>query len=268
MMIQEANAISNKFKKYYVFGRHDASDKGSCEPSIRVRNLQLGISTFWSLEKFESKLAAMKELYESNCSNRGEDVFCDPEDEWEPDITDAPVSSFSRRRSRSMMKNRRISDCLHDMQVHPIRNLHSSHSSGLLEKSNSICSNSAESYLPGICKELIGSSVDFLGQSYDEEKTIVDSLINNFLKIYNGLFAISKAHEEQDEESQDNLFSSDRTLQLLIIQIACAFEQLVVLIKHWLNDFLPCTDLATLEDELRQEVKKLGGYLQLFLQVN
>ncbi|KAI6051554.1 kinesin-like protein KIF14 [Marmota monax] len=266
MMIQEANAISNKFKKYYVFGRHDASDKGSCEPSIRVRNLQLGISTFWSLEKFESKLAAMKELYESNCSNRGEDVFCDPEDEWEPDITDAPVSSFSRRRSRSMMKNRRISDCLHDMQVHPIQNLHSSHSSGLLEKSNSICSNSAESYLPGICKELIGSSVDFLGQSYDEEKTIVDSLINNFLKIYNGLFAISKAHEEQDEESQDNLFSSDRTLQLLIIQIACAFEQLVVLIKHWLNDFLPCTDLATLEDELRQEVKKLGGYLQLFLQ--
>ncbi|MBZ3883002.1 Kinesin-like protein KIF14 [Sciurus carolinensis] len=265
MMIQEANAISNKFKKYYVFGRH-ASDKGSCETSIRVRNLQLGISTFWSLEKFESKLAAMKELYESNGSNRGEDVFCDPEDEWEPDITNAPVSSFSRRRSRSMMKNRRISGCLHDMQVHPIQNLHSSHTSGLMEKSSTICSNSAESYLPGICKELIGSSVDFLGQSYDEEKTIADSLINNFLKIYNGLFAISKAHEEQDEESQDNLFSCDRAAQLLIIQIACAFEQLVVLIKHWLSDFLPCTDVTTLEDELRQEVKKLGGYLQLFLQ--
>uniref|UniRef100_A0A8D2D8W3 Kinesin-like protein KIF14 n=1 Tax=Sciurus vulgaris TaxID=55149 RepID=A0A8D2D8W3_SCIVU len=266
MMIQEANAISNKFKKYYVFGRHDASDKGSCETSIRVRNLQLGISTFWSLEKFESKLAAMKELYESNGSNRGEDVFCDPEDEWEPDITNAPVSSFSRRRSRSMMKNRRISGCLHDMQVHPIQNLHSSHTSGLMEKSSTICSNSAESYLPGICKELIGSSVDFLGQGYDEEKTIADSLINNFLKIYNGLFAISKAHEEQDEESQDNLFSCDRAAQSLIIQIACAFEQLVVLIKHWLSDFLPCTDVATFEDELRQEVKKLGGYLQLFLQ--
>ncbi|KAM9612652.1 kinesin-like protein KIF14 [Trichechus inunguis] len=268
MMIQEANAISNKLRKYYVFGRHDVSDKGSSETSvqIQVRNLQLGISTFWSLEKFESKLAAMKELYESNGSSRGEDVFCDPDDEWEPDITNAPVSSFSRRRSRSLMKNRRISDCLHDIQVHPVQNLHSSHSSGLMEKSSTIYSNSAESFLPGICKELIGSSLDFLGQSYDEEKTIADSLINNFLKIYNGIFAISKAHEEQDEESHDNLFSSDRATQSLTIQIACAFGQLVVLIQHWLNDFLPCTSTARLEDELRQEVKKLGGYLQLFLQ--
>ncbi|KAL0609096.1 Kinesin-like protein KIF14 [Plecturocebus cupreus] len=98
MMIQKANAISSKLKTYFVFGRHDVSDKSSSDTSIRVRNLKLGISTFWSLEKFESKLAAMKELYESNGSNRGEDVFCDPEDEWEPDITDEPVSSLSRRR--------------------------------------------------------------------------------------------------------------------------------------------------------------------------
>lgn len=31
---------------------------------MQVRNLRLGVSTVWSLEKFESKLAAMKELYE------------------------------------------------------------------------------------------------------------------------------------------------------------------------------------------------------------
>ncbi|XP_004862325.1 kinesin-like protein KIF14 [Heterocephalus glaber] len=266
MMIQEANAISGKLKKHYVFGRHDASDKGSSETSIRVRNLQLGVSTFWSLEKFEYKLAAMKELYENNGSNKGDDIFCDPEDEWEPDITNAPVSSFSRRRSRSLMKNRRISDCLHDIQVHQIHNLSSSHSSGLMEKSSTIYSTSAESFLPGICKELIGSSVDFLRYSFDEEKTIADSLMSKLLKIYNGLLVISKAHEEQDEESQDNLFSSDRAVQSLTIQIACAFEQLVVLIKHWVNDFLPSTSIAKLEDELRQEVKELGSYLQLFLQ--
>lgn len=266
MMIQEANTISSKLNKSYVFGRHDASDKGSSETSVRVRNIQLGVSTFWSLEKFESKLAAMKELYESNNSNRGEDVFCDPEDEWEPDITSASVSSFSRRRSRSLMKNRRISDCLHDIQVHPIQNLFSSHSSGLMEKSSTIYSTSAESFLPGICKELIGSSMNFLGHSFEEEKTIADSLMNNLFKIYDGLLIISKAHEEQDEESQNNLFSSDRAIQSLTIQIACSFEQLVVLIKHWLDDFLPCTCITKLEDDLRQEVKKLGGYLQLFLQ--
>ncbi|XP_045392048.1 kinesin-like protein KIF14 [Lemur catta] len=266
MMIQEANAISSKLKTYYVFGRHAVSDKGSSDTSVRIQNLKLGISTFWSLEKFESKLAAMKELYESNGNNRSEDVFCDPEDEWEPDITNAPVSSYSRRRSRSLMKNGRISGCLHDIQVYSIQNLHSSHSSGATEKSSTIYSSSAESFLPGICKELIGSSLDFLGQSYDEEKTIADSLMNNFLKVYDALFAISKAHEEQDEESQNNLFSSDRATQSLTVQLTCAFEQLVVLIRHWLNDPLPCAGVANLEDELREEVKKLGGYLQLFLQ--
>ncbi|XP_037351641.1 kinesin-like protein KIF14 isoform X2 [Talpa occidentalis] len=266
MMIQEANAISNKFKKYYVFSRHDLSEKGSSGLSIRVRNLQLGISTFWSFEKFESKLAAMKELYESNNSSKSEDVFCDPEDEWEPDITNTPISSFSRRRSRSLMKNRRVSGCLHDIQVHPIQNLHSSHSSGLTEKSSTISSNSAESFLPGICKELICSSLDFLGQSYDEERTTADSLISNFLKIYNGLFCINKAYEEQDEESQENLLSSDRATQSLILQVTCAFGHLTVLLKHWLSDIPPASSTARLEDELRQEVTKLGSYLQLFLQ--
>ncbi|XP_057626044.1 kinesin-like protein KIF14 [Chionomys nivalis] len=266
MMIQEANAISDKLKKYYVFGRHDTSGRGHSDTSVRVRNLQLGISTFWSLEKFESKLAAMKELYENDGGNRAEDVFCDPEDEWEPDITSTPVSSLSRRRSRSLMKNGRISGCFHDIQAHPIQNLHSSHSSGLIEKSSAIYPNSSEPFLPGICKELIGSSIDFLGQNYDEEKSIADSLMSNLLKLYNGLLAISKAHEEQDEESQNNLFSSDRAAQALTVQIACAFEQLVVLLKHWLDDSPPGTRSARLEDELRQDIKKLGGYLQLFLQ--
>lgn len=193
-----------------------------------------------------------------------------------------------------------------------------------MEKSSTICSNSTESFLPGICKELIGSSLDFLEQSYDEETSIADSLISNFLKIHHGLFAISKAHEEQDEESQDNckqahclhgltravvscaftrrgatggmpfltvrcprgrggllfggwafhtlpsvpVFSADRTTQALAIQATCAFEQLVVLLRHWLSDALPWASPANLGDELRQEVRKLGGYLQLFVQVN
>lgn len=64
------------------------------------------------------------------------------------------------------------------------------------------------------------------------------------------------------------VFSSDRATQSLTIQVTCAFEQLVVLIKHWLNEILPCISTVRLEDELRQEIKKLGGYLQLFLQVN
>lgn len=63
---------------------------------------------------------------------------------------------------------------------------------------------SAESFLPGVCKELIGSSLELLGQSDDEENTVADNLISNFLKIHDGILAVSRAHEEQDEDSQSN----------------------------------------------------------------
>ncbi|XP_057585837.1 kinesin-like protein KIF14 [Hippopotamus amphibius kiboko] len=265
VMIQEANAISNKLKKNYVFGRYVVSDKGSSSDTcIRVRNLQLGVSTVWSLEKFESKLSAMKELYETHGSNKGEDVFCDPEDEWEPDITDVPVSSFSRRRSRSLMKSRRVSGCLRGIEAQAAQDVHTSPASGLVGKSNSIYQDSAEPFLPGVCKELIGSSLELLGHSDDEEGTVADSLISHFLKIHDGILAVSRAHEEQDEDSLSNLFS-DPAAQALAVQVASAFQQLVVLSRHWPRCVLPGAG-AALPDALRQEARKLGGCLQLFLQ--
>uniref|UniRef100_A0A8D1ZRE3 Kinesin-like protein KIF14 n=1 Tax=Sus scrofa TaxID=9823 RepID=A0A8D1ZRE3_PIG len=266
LMIQEANAISNKLKKNYVFGRHEVGDKGSSSDTyIQVRNLQLGISTVWSLEKFESKLAAMKELYESHGNNRTDDAFCDPEDEWEPDITNVPASSFSRRRSRSLMKNRRVSGCLQGLEARSAQDLRCSHPAGVLGNSSHVSPASAESFLPGVCKELIGSSLELLGQSYDEENTMADSLIRNFLKIHDGVLAISKAHGEQDEDGPCNLFS-DRANQYLAVQVASAFEQLAVLVTHWLSGVLPGAGPEGLPDELRQEVRNLGACLQVFLQ--
>ncbi|XP_043346811.1 kinesin-like protein KIF14 isoform X2 [Dermochelys coriacea] len=268
LMIQEANTISSKLGKHTVFCRHDVSEQGNgIGPSVKVlvRNLKLEIATFWSLEKFEYKLAAMKELYESNGSNKA-DVFYDPADEWEPDLTTTSVSSFSRRRSRSLMKNRRISGCLSDIKLQPIQDLHMSHLSGSVNKSSSICSSSSESFLPGICKELIGSALDLLGQNHEEEKSIADSLLTNLLTIYTGVTAISNAYEQQDEESQENFFSLDHATQSCSIRITSAFEQLVVLTKHWLNSFQKCTDSLKIDEELRQGVTNLGGYLQLLLQ--
>ncbi|XP_072804900.1 kinesin-like protein KIF14 isoform X2 [Vicugna pacos] len=266
LMIQEANAVSKKLEKNYVFGRHVVPDKGGgSDTCVQVRNLQLGVSTVWSLEKFESKLAAMKELYESYGSNRSEDVFCDPADEWEPDITDVPVSSFSRRRSRSLMKNRRVSGCLLDIAACSAQDARPSRSSGLAGKSSTVYPGSAESPLPGVCRELIGSSLELLGHSYDEENTVADSLISNLLRICEGILAISKAHKEQDEDSQCDVFSDGAT-QSLTVRVASAFEQLVVLTRLWLRGELPGGSSAALPDELRQEVERLGGCLQLFLQ--
>ncbi|OXB84170.1 UNVERIFIED_CONTAM: hypothetical protein H355_007053 [Colinus virginianus] len=268
VMIKEANTISNELGKNTVFNRHDKTDDKTGAVSsvqVQVRNIKLGIATFWSLEKFECKLAAMKELYESNDSSKAADVFYDPADEWEPDLSDASVSSLSRRRSRSFMKSKRISGCLSGIKLQPIQNMQTSYISGSQNKS-SIGPNFFESLLPGICKESISSTLDLLEQNHEGRKSIADQLLINLLTISSGVSAISKAYDQQDEECQKNFTSVDRGAQSYSIKITSAFDQLVVLIKIWLNDVQKHTGSIQTDEEMKQEVKNLGGYLQLLLQ--
>ncbi|NXT61314.1 KIF14 protein, partial [Chaetops frenatus] len=269
VMIKEANTISNALGKNTVFCRHDKiDDKTGTVYSIQVqvRNIKLGITTFWSLEKFECKLAAMKELYESNDRNKAVvDVFYDPADEWEPDLSDSSISSLSRRRSRSFMKNKRISGCLSEIKLQSLQNKQTSYISGSLNKS-SICPGISELFLPGICKESISSALDLLEQNHEGGKSIADSLLTNLFIIFSGASAISKAYEQQDEECQENLFSLDRTAQSYSIRIVSAFDQIVVMSKLWLNNVQKCPESIKVDEEMKQEIKNLGGYLQLLLQ--
>ncbi|NXR31954.1 KIF14 protein, partial [Zosterops hypoxanthus] len=269
VMIKEANAISNALGKNTVFCRHDKTDDKTGTVSsiqVQVRNIKLGITTFWSLEKFECKLAAMKELYESNDRSKAVvDVFYDPADEWEPDLSDSSISSLSRRRSRSFMKNKRISGCLSEIKLQSIQNKQTSYLSGSLNKS-SICSSTSELFLPGICKESISSALDMLEQNHEGGKSIVDSLLTNLFIIFSGASAISKAYEQQDEECQENFFSLDRAAQSYSIRIVSAFDQIVVISKLWLNNVQKCPGFRKVDEEMKQEIKNLGGYLQLLLQ--
>ncbi|NXW62709.1 KIF14 protein, partial [Eurystomus gularis] len=268
VMIKEANTISNELGKNTVFYRHDKTDDKTgivYSVQVQVRNIKLGIATFWSLEKFECKLAAMKELYESNDSNKAADVFYDPTDEWEPDLSDASVSSLSRRRSRSFMKNKRISGCLSEIKLQPIQNVRTSYISGSQSKS-SICPSFSESFLSGICKESINSALDLLDQNHEGGKSIAESLLTNLFIIFSGVSAISKAYEQQDEECQEKFFSLDHAAQSYSIRIISAFDRLVVLTKFWLNNVQKCPQSIKVDEEIKQEVKNLGGYLQLLLQ--
>ncbi|NXL44052.1 KIF14 protein, partial [Podilymbus podiceps] len=268
VMIKEANTISNELGKNTVFYRHDKIDDKTGTVSsvqVQVRNIKLRIATFWSLEKFECKLAAMKELYESNDNNKAADVFYDPADEWEPDLSDTSVSSLSRRRSRSFMKNKRISGCLSEVKLQPIQNIQTSYISGSQKKS-SMCPSSSELFLPGICKESISSSLVLLEQNHEGGKSIADSLLTNLLIIFSGVSAISKAYEQQDEECQENFFSLDHAAQSYSIRTVSAFDQLVVLTKLWLNNVQKHPGSMKVDEEIKQEVNNLGGYLQLLLQ--
>ncbi|XP_052522552.1 kinesin-like protein KIF14 [Tympanuchus pallidicinctus] len=268
VMIKEANTISSELGKNTIFNRHDKIDDKTglvSSVQVQVRNIKLRIATFWSLEKFECKLAAMKELYESNDSNKAADVFYDPADEWEPDLSDASVSSLSGRRSRSFMKNKRISGCLSGIKLQPMQNTRASYISGAQNKS-SICPNFFDSLLPGICKEAVSSALDLLEQNHEGGKSIADHLLSNLFTISSGVSAISKAYEQQDEDCQKNFISLDHDAHLYGIKITSAFDQLVVLIKTWLNNVQKCIGSMKTNEEIKQEVKNLGGYLQLLLQ--
>ncbi|NWR28225.1 KIF14 protein, partial [Tachuris rubrigastra] len=268
VMVREANAISNALGKNTVFCRHDKIDDKTGAVSsvqVQVRNIKLGIATFWSLEKFECKLAAMKELYESNDRNKAVDVFYDPADEWEPDLSDTSVSSLSRRRSRSFMKNKRISGCLSEIKLQPIQNIQTSYISGSHNK-YSMCPSFSESFLPGIYKESINSALDLLEQNHEVGKSIADSLLTNLFTIFSGVSAISKAYEQQDEECQENFFNLDPAAQSYSIRIISAFDQIVVLSKLWLNNIQKYPGSVKVDEEMKREIKNLGGYLQLLLQ--
>ena len=64
------------------------------------------------------------------------------------------------------------------------------------------------------------------------------------------------------------MFSSDCATQAQAVRVTCAFGRLAVLVTHWPGDAPPGSSAASLGDELRQEVRKLGSYLQVFLQVS
>ncbi|NXG49186.1 KIF14 protein, partial [Psilopogon haemacephalus] len=268
MMIKEANTISNEVGQTMVFCRRDKVDDKTGTVSsvqVQVRNIKLGIATFWSLEKFECKLAAMKELYESNDSSKAAEVFYDPADEWEPDLSDASVSSLSRRRSRSFMKNKRISGCLSEIKLQPVGNVQSSYIPGSQNKSG-ICPGFSEPPLLGICKKSLSSTLDLLEENHEGGKSIADTLLTDLSIIFSGVSAISKAYEQQDEESQENFFSLDHAAQSYSIRIISAFHRLVVLNKLWLNNIQECPRSIKIDQKVKQEVKNLGGYLQLLLQ--
>ncbi|XP_046893111.1 kinesin-like protein KIF14 [Hypomesus transpacificus] len=276
LMIEEANKISGKLKKNTVFSRHDSSEKengGGQKEEVQVQNTKLGISTFWSLEKFQSNLAAMRDIDGGDFASKDDDVFYDPNDEWEQDISvsSANASTFSRRRSRSMLKSRRISGRLYEIRVHPIQSLHqsSSQSSGLMGVSKPPSTNpsSPDSSLPGICKDLIGQTVAQLRGCDSREESVADRLTYDLFFVHSAVRAISSLYNLLDDDSQENMFMCNLEAQTQLVKATSAVERTVFVTMHWLAGFRPTSGpLYTASEELRSQVKRMGGFFQLLIQ--
>ncbi|XP_049575745.1 kinesin-like protein KIF14 isoform X1 [Syngnathus scovelli] len=277
LMVEEANKISANLNKNTVFSRHESSDNGHPGQGdvvqVRVQNTKLGISTFWSLDKFQNNLAAMREMEQGDPASKEDDVFYAPDDEWEQDISSSSASSstFSRRRSRSLLKSKRLSGRLYEIRVHPIQSLlkGSSHSDGLMGVATppSTHSRSTESSLPGICKELVAQSIAHLRSFGGAEESLADRLVSDLHWVYTAIQTISDLYDSLDDDSQDNVFVGNVSALTQLIKAAAATESAVFVIRQWLARVKASSGLLyTLAEELKSQVKKMGGYLQLLIQ--
>ncbi|XP_035630418.1 kinesin-like protein KIF14 [Oncorhynchus keta] len=278
LMIEEANKISDKLMKNTVFSRNEGSGKegggGKGELQVQVQNTKLGISTFWSLEKFQSNLAAMRELDQGDSSAcKDDDVFYDPNDEWEQDISaSSTASSFSRRRSRSLLKSRRISGRLYEIRVHPIQSLHNSNtsqSSGLMgvAKTPSLHPSSLDSTLPGICKDLIGQMVGQLRGCHSYEESMADRLSSDLYCVYTAVTTISGLYDGLDDDCQESVFVLEAEAPTQLVKATSAIERAVFITMQWVASVKPrAGPLYTVAEELKTQVKRMGGYFQLLIQ--
>ncbi|KAK7889810.1 hypothetical protein WMY93_025370 [Mugilogobius chulae] len=271
LMIEEANKISAKLRKNTVFSRHESCENDPGGLSVRVQNTKLGISTFWSLEKFENNMAVMRELEQEDYTSKDDNVFYDPDDEWEQDISASSTSSFSRRRSRSLLKSKRISGKLYEIRVHPIQSLHngSSQNAGLIggPKPPSTSPSSTDSAVPGICKELIGQSVAHLSSYSVTEESLADRLASDLFVVYTAAQTISDLYDGLDDESPDNVFTGNPVAQTQLVKSAVAMDCAVFVTMQWLAIVKPSSGLLyTITEELKNQVKKMGGFFQLLIQ--
>ncbi|MEQ2217841.1 Kinesin-like protein kif14, partial [Xenoophorus captivus] len=276
LMIEEANKISVKLKKHTLFSRHESSETENTQQGgiqVRVQNTKLGISTFWSLDKFQNNMAAMRELEQGDSTSKDDDVFYDPNDEWEQDISasSASTSSFSRRRSRSLLKTKRISGRLYEIRVHPIQSLtNSSQSAGLMcgaVRPPSNHTSTTEPAVPRICKDLIGRSVSRLGSCSETEETLADRLMSDLNLVYTAVQTISDLYEGLDDDSQDSVFVCSVAAQTELITATTALETAVLVTMQWLASVTPSSSLLyTIAEELKSQVKKMGGFFQMLIQ--
>uniref|UniRef100_A0A669C8G2 Kinesin-like protein KIF14 n=1 Tax=Oreochromis niloticus TaxID=8128 RepID=A0A669C8G2_ORENI len=272
LMIEEANKISAKLKKHTVFSRHESSESEKCSGvlQVRVQNTKLGITTFWCLEKFQNNIAAMRELERGDSSSKDDNVFYDPDDEWEQDISasSSSASSFSRR-SRSLLKSKRISGRLYEIRVHPIQSLHSgsSQSAGKTHKKIYIKEHGVKYFKANVCGIEWQKTASCCLSKIAEPKGTYDRA--TFIKVawcllgtnfYCGAFWWSLFFFSA-------VFVGNLVAQTELVKATTALENAVFVTMQWLASVKPSSGLLyTIAEELKSQVKKMGGFFQMLIQ--
>uniref|UniRef100_A0A8C5ABD3 Kinesin family member 14 n=1 Tax=Gadus morhua TaxID=8049 RepID=A0A8C5ABD3_GADMO len=227
----------------------------SMSGALRVQNTKLGISTFWTLERFQNNMAAMRELEQGEAASKDDEVFYDPDDEWEQDLSasSSTTTSSSASFSRRSPTKRYTSNTFSSPSVPGLMGV---------AQPPSTHPSASSSALPGICKELIGQSLSTLRGCGGPEESMADRLIHDLQLVYTVVRTVCDLYDGLDDDSQENGGAGQ------LVVATSAVERAVFLTRHWLASTRPAARaLYSAAEELRCQVKRMGGFLQLLIQV-
>ncbi|KAG7277203.1 hypothetical protein CRUP_018857 [Coryphaenoides rupestris] len=96
---------------------------------------------------------------------------------------------------------------------------------------------------------------------------MADRLIQDLQLVYTVVRAVSDLYDGLDDDSQENVFVCRPEAQAQLVSATAAVERAVFITRHWLASTRPAARaLYSTGEELRCQVKKMGGFLQLLIQ--
>ncbi|XP_074655723.1 kinesin-like protein KIF14, partial [Tubulanus polymorphus] len=252
LLIREANKISQFLKKHTVFGSEDVdTPESGSQILVKVTNAKLGISTFWTTDKFEDKLVQMRELYNGD-GESNDNVFYDPNDTWEKEnrLNDDDASPQNTERRLSL-----------------IRKSLSPRSPALRRRS----SDRRKSSKPDqdqptsldLCRELIVNSISNIRVTGLKE-SMVDHILNSLQMMQSSMQNIL-----DDRKTNSGSIGSKVTdvVQAQSLELTVTLRELVSMTTVWAASISGKSSLMkSYVQQLLETAKKLGNQTVLFLQ--
>lgn len=230
---------------------------------IKVTNTKLGVCTFWSIVKFEDKLMQMRDLYQNDADSSADDeLFNDPSDKWEQDLSNTPGRSPKSRLHRrssvtspyrasvssfnaSLMKGSVSSmpDCLcpHHSQSESVLNVYKSHALAIMDNFHSL----------------------------HMEESVADKITSSCSKIKSAVLRItdyhSCVHNDSISDGQPDEVIQTEGLEL-VSNLQCLTACSAVWSSMYMREQLQSAIIHDLTHKLRDQVKAIGNQVVLFFQ--
>lgn len=290
LLLREANKITQFLQKDTMFTREDVigEDSGPTQTLVKVTNTKLGVSTFWTLDKFEDRLVRMRELYQGEaegCPGLDEDdLFYDSNDAWEKDDRIGSSPMISPRLINSLGRTE-VSNLTVRLSFSPAP----SKASPALRKSNptdtadsfrTSSENDSTSVVNGstaappvvfdLCRTLISTALDQYKDAGGQPESSADRLlqccqavkvtVKDILEAYN--------HVADGDSTNRGAFQTRADVQSKSVQLVCCLNLLLSHNALWTAAFTRVTStlITDLCGRMASTVRKLGHHMALLLQ--